>query len=180
MGCFSWLTADTKESVLIDNDRTSYLLQPDGKPPIKEENYSGSGNFGNKNAYVWVAENNLPEHIVKTLSENELFTAGVNIALGRFYKDANTGKTIMIFSRGLAEGIEPRPDEFFPGRYDQAIPGYDGKTANDLIAEGRFIEQTFNCRNPIKISFNENADYNSLPASEDCPNQGFMVDDEDE
>lgn len=50
MGFFSWLTADTKRSLSVFSNRPSYLLQPNGKPPISTDTYDGFGNFGDTNA----------------------------------------------------------------------------------------------------------------------------------
>lgn len=62
MGFFSWMTCDTNESISNQfsarGARTVYLLQPEGKPPIEEENYEGYGDFGGIDAYVWLATNN--------------------------------------------------------------------------------------------------------------------------
>ena len=49
MGFFSWNTADTNESIANreaphpNAGRTSYLLQPNGAPPIQEDDYVGYG-----------------------------------------------------------------------------------------------------------------------------------------
>jgi hypothetical protein len=62
MGMFSWLTSDGEESIANvysgRETKTVYLLQPNGKPPIKESAYEGYGDFGNVDAYVWLAEQN--------------------------------------------------------------------------------------------------------------------------
>ena len=64
MGYFSWLTADTKDSV-ANNDsvhpnahRTPYLLQPNGEPAIGGEEYEGYGVFDGIDAYEWLARMN--------------------------------------------------------------------------------------------------------------------------
>ena len=67
MGFTSFLTADNQESIrnrYAGNCRTVYLLQPDNRPPIKEEAYEGYGVFGHIDAFVWLAMHNLSaEHL---------------------------------------------------------------------------------------------------------------------
>jgi len=62
MGFFSWMTCDTNESISNQfssrGAKTVYLLQPNGEPSIKEDNYEGYGDFGGVDAYVWLAEAN--------------------------------------------------------------------------------------------------------------------------
>lgn len=64
MGMFSWLTADTEESVLHiasgAQDRPVYFLLPNGQEPICEPDYSGQGEFFCIDAYEWLARTNLP------------------------------------------------------------------------------------------------------------------------
>jgi len=64
MGFFSWKTADTKRPInnvysKRPHKRTVYLLQPDSKPSIAENDYEGYGNFGGVDAYAWLARMNL-------------------------------------------------------------------------------------------------------------------------
>ena len=64
MGFFSWKTADTNESIANreaphpNAGRTVYLLQPNGAPPIQEDDYVGYGVFGGVDAFAWLAEMN--------------------------------------------------------------------------------------------------------------------------
>ena len=125
MGFFSWQTADTKESianVYTGHCRPVYLLQPNGKPPIYEPEYAGYGEFGDKNAYVWLAENNLPEAMLDRICEDELHDIGL-----------------------------------------------------ELFLEGCFEDKISEVMYPLKFSFSKDAVYEDLPASNDCPYQGFFL-----
>ena len=61
MGCFSWLTEDTRESILIKDDGaphfTVHMFDNQGNV-WTEENYEGYGEFGGKDFYVLLAEMN--------------------------------------------------------------------------------------------------------------------------
>jgi len=49
MGFSSWLTCDTKESIMnryTDECKTVYLLQPNGKEPIMDSSYDGYCRIG--------------------------------------------------------------------------------------------------------------------------------------
>lgn len=61
MGFFSWKTADTKQTiwnVYTQKHKPVYLLFPEGRPSIKEPAYEGYGDFGGKDAYQILAEEN--------------------------------------------------------------------------------------------------------------------------
>lgn len=115
MGFFSWKTADTGESIANvhaghqNSWKTVYLLQPDGKPPIAAEGgYLGYGDFGDVDAYEWLADaNNIPA----THADRRL------------------------------DGI------------------YGRKGALEF---------------PLKFSFDKDAVYEDLPASDDCEHQGYF------
>lgn len=124
MGFISWQTADTKESIAniyTGQCKPVYLLQPNGKPPIYEPEYKGYGVFGEKDAYVWLAENNLPQNVLCDFSEEALWDMGIDL--------------------------------YFDGHCE------------DIIKEVKY---------PLKFSFDKNAVYENLPASESCPYQGFF------
>jgi hypothetical protein len=59
MRFYSFLTADTEESIPVEDSgllmSPVYLLQPNGKKPIKEICYEGRGVFGNVNCYEWLS-----------------------------------------------------------------------------------------------------------------------------
>ena len=60
MGVYSWLTADTQESIRVDHRETVYLLQPNGQEAIAETRYEGYGKFGSFDidAHEWLANVN--------------------------------------------------------------------------------------------------------------------------
>jgi hypothetical protein len=73
MGFFSWLTADTKESIpnrySNRGSRTVYLLQPDGRH-IRSRYYDGYGIFGGIDVFRWILWRNKPEASTKDLEED--------------------------------------------------------------------------------------------------------------
>ena len=117
MGFFSWKTADTNESIANIHSnhpnagRTVYLLQPGGKEPVEETAYNGYGDFGDVDAFAWLAE------------MNGYGTPGSDIQTRRM----------------------------------------DGIIALDI-------------KIPLKFSFNKDAVYEDLPASESCRQQGYFYD----
>lgn len=62
MAEFSWLTADTKVPVKVNEPRCVYLLQPHGLPSIPESCYQGFGVFGGVDVFEWLAMNNPDTH----------------------------------------------------------------------------------------------------------------------
>lgn len=68
MGFFSWMTADTQESIANKwSDRPTkpvWLLCPDGEH-IEETNYDGYGVFGGTDVFVWWMKRNKPDLCVE-------------------------------------------------------------------------------------------------------------------
>lgn len=91
MGFFSWLTADTKESIANVYSsrpvRPVYLLQPYGKLPIEEPAYEGYGDFGEVNALDWLAMANLTDEQLAGMTEEQIRTAGIALDVGHLYRD---------------------------------------------------------------------------------------------
>jgi len=87
MGFFSFKTSDTNESIAnIHSDhpnkgRTVYLVQPNGKPPIAENAYNGYGDFGDIDAYAWLAKFNAPnvEHLDLVKDSEVLRHIGIDL-----------------------------------------------------------------------------------------------------
>jgi len=183
MGFFSWITCDTKKSIPAAASgremKPVYLLQPNGLPPIKEECYEGSGVFGGKNAYEWLAEMNAgPLGVDVPGNPRDVFMLGVKLAHGRVLRDTATGSYWHIFDDGslVVEG------QFFAGTYADIIPEF-GKSANDLVEEGRMerhsVGDIVGVPYPLKFSFDAATIYENFPASGNCPDQGYFYEDDD-
>lgn len=176
MGYFSWLTADTQESIPCQASgrkiKTVYLLQPNGAAPIAEPAYEGFGVFGGVDAYEWLARQNLAQSIIGALSDDELRRVGLTLKCGsHLFLDTRNNERVAIF--------HPVPDafgvRFFPVRFDEPIDAYAGASADELIKQGRLKPTTLvDVRYPLKFSFRGSAVYEDLPASKDDPAQGFF------
>lgn len=180
MGNFSWLTADSKRSIWCTDSgqkvREAFLLQPNGETPISEPAYEGYGVFGGVDAYVWLAQHNIPAERLKGLSADDIRSVGISLGCGAYYVDRDTGKKYSVFHTG-ADIIDPEITHL-PYTYAEPIPEFDGRMANDMIAEGKLVRHEFKdefVKVPLKFSFNANAVYENLPASDECPNQGVFA-----
>lgn len=183
MGFFSWKTSDTNESITNihcsyhDADQVAYLLQPNGKSPIAEASYNGYGVFGGLDAYEWIFENSGIKDLFKP-SPNSARSIGIAISHNSdIYQDDNGN--YYSFHYPISElNIKP-----FTGTFATVEPHF-AKTPNELIASGEWrvipffnvVKTQFPQFNPIplKFSFNKDAIYEELPASVDCPDQGFF------
>lgn len=89
MGMFSFLTADTEKSISnvhsVRGAKTVYLLQPNGKKPIKEERYDGYGDFGPYDCFVWLVEHNAEAIGVdpSSMSHEEKRSLGIDLFFDR-------------------------------------------------------------------------------------------------
>lgn len=178
MGFFSWKTTDTNDSIYNVHTKKCkpvYLLQPNGQEPIFEPAYDGYGVFGEVDAYSWLGKMNLPADVASTLSEDELRDYGIDLDCGKLCRDTVTGEIWKIFHRNK---VVSAPIKYFQGSYMTPIPEYDGKCANDLLEEKRFeyvsVSSMVPINFPLKFSFNPDAVYEDLPASENCPHQGYF------
>jgi hypothetical protein len=177
MGFFSWKTADTKESIPNiysgKRIRTVYLLQPSGLPPIVEEGYKGYGDFGCVDAFVWLAKANLSESVLASLSVEEIRTNGIALDCANASYEYSDGKQYLIQHdyRALF------PDAVFLNvHFDKPVGAFGGKTANEAIDDGTLKKIHSDVRYPLKFSFNPDAVYKDLPASESCEYQGYFYD----
>lgn len=178
MGFFSWLTADTQESIPCiyadhpNSGRPVYLIQPAGKPPIREDSYEGHGVFGGINAYLWLARQNLDEQLTAGRTDDELIMFGTSIHHAMYFRDTETKAELCIFDdlRRLVPHLT-----YYPQRYNEMIPQLGG-TGNDLIKSGRLERLSYAHSYPLKFSFDPNAVYEDLPGSDRCTAQGIYYD----
>ena len=201
MGFLSWRTADTGETIWnvhTGDHRDVYLLQPDGREPIHEPAYAGYGTFAGEDAFVWLAvENGLVDDPLDedspTFGDPDAFESARNIGItltSEVAFDAERGEYHVMFSnppesiRVRFREIAQAPVHFHALRFDERVPGYGDKTANDLMADGTWEDRPTmeilgeNAR-PLKFSFDSTARYEDLPASMDCPSQGYFPEEDD-
>ena len=170
---FSWLTADTQQSIpnMYSGHRNAgkkvYLLLPNGER-IEESEYSGYGDFGSRDAYEVLAEQNF-SHMdeYNTLSHEQKRIIGITVDVGSLYlKDgvvyvrSSLEFAIPFLMSILSDDIEIN---LMPESFDW--DDYESKSF-----------QSFNLNNykPLKFSFDANAKYDELPASKNCPYQGHF------
>lgn len=179
MGFFSWKTSDTNESIankFTDQCRPVYMLQPNGKPPIYEPEYEGYGVFGGVDAMLWLTEVNVPSYIKEKFNDEEKRKLGVLLSVNessgiwKDNKDRLWTDRFNYFLTNIYDSINIFSD------YESIAPEY-GKTINDLIEDGEFVSVSLasfiDTKFPLKFSFSDNAVYESLPAAQLCPYQGF-------
>ncbi len=180
MGNVSWLTADTRESILVSGqgqpDRTVYLLQPNGAPPIAEPAYKGNCRFGGVEVFDWLVRHNAPAERLNELLEHRWYGVQLSTDL-TYFRYVETGDRFCVFHTG-ANAADP-DIRILPGNYATPLPGYD-MSANDLVKAGRIVKERLPVAMPLKFSFDPAARYEDLPPSEDCPNQGYLVEDEED
>jgi hypothetical protein len=187
MGFFSWLTSDTEESIAnvhTGRERTVYLLQPDGQDPICEPAYDGYGEFGGVDAYAWLAEVNAPMAVINGKTDDEIRSLGITMAEGVVYRDVQNGDLWSV-RQEIPQGLGV-PVRNFPHSALAVIPEL-GMSANDLEDCGRFkrvrLRDYLDIKFPLKLSFDKDAVYETLPAAKNCPHQGYFfsdMDDEDD
>lgn len=144
------------------------------RSPICAHRYAGYGKFGDTDAHIWLAKMNIDPKIFNTLTEEERIMAGISLSCGIYLEDKDTKKRIAIY-HPVSDGLTPYPDLYYSQSYIEALPGYDGKSANELMETGQLIPKNYNCPFPIKVSYNKDAIYEELPASPDCPDSGLSL-----
>lgn len=180
MGFFSWDCADTKDSIMnvysgAENE-VVYLLQPNGEN-IEETEYEGYGEFGGIDAYDWLAEHNISKDILARAEDLNIEKRLLGIYLDyKYYVDTRTNKKYSYVFTDLFNDLNGF------GNYGEKV---DGVVINDLIKSGVWVEKPFSdyfgeIKYPLKFSYSEDADYNSLPASKTAENQGFFCEEEEE
>lgn len=182
MGFFSKLTADTNESIpsfYVATPKPVYLLQPGGKPPIKEYFYEGYGQIGGETWFMWLTTMNAERLGIDldSLSDEEKDTIGIALDVGSLLRDKETDQLWSIFHL-FDDALGDLPVNY---TYSERIPLL-GKSANELIEEGRFERVSIQDIVPdlltVKLSHNADAIYENLPTSLDCPYQGYFYPDE--
>lgn len=166
MGFFSYNTADTNESIpsvyagsdVPNAGRTVYLLQPNGKAPIKEEAYEGYGRFGGVGIHEWLEKMNgagTGSRFFFSNTENIFYCCNVHAS-----------------PSVVSQSIEGVPKVIGFDSYESLLP--NGKTPNDCIRDGDWEDREITPKYPLKFSFNPQAVYENLPASTPCRYQGFF------
>lgn len=186
MGFFSWKTADTKRSIPNSSSKrftgkSVYLLQPGGKPPIEEACYEGYGCFGGVDAYVWLAENNLPTHVTSEMGHAALREAGIAIdGSGIVFRDTSTGKFYTIFHSAPFLSKMGVDVTHLGVLWNTKVEAFGGLSPNEAREQGRLQDMAMSAlitiQFPLKFSFNKNARYESLRPSETCEFQGYFYD----
>ena len=176
MGFSSWLTSDTEESIqnkYSPKVRPVYLLQPEGNH-ILEESYNGYGDFGEVNAFIWLAKKNADVVGIKNheyLSDIELLQLGVDMNYGMVCRDNETGDIWHIHQHNELL----IPGKYFHGPWAETVPDL-GLSLSDLVKSGQFeivdIKKIKKLQYPLKFSFDENQKYEDLPEAKICPHQG--------
>lgn len=183
MGFFSWKTADTRGSIwnkFTKKCRPVYLLQPDGKKPIYEPAYEGYGRFGGVDAYAWLALNNLPSIVTRSLAtDEELRMLGITIAFGFSSVIIQNVPFVLRDEEAalLALGVIDSSSRYVICESHGDELHFNGEIMSVNEAKKRFGCQEIpkpKLKRPLKFSFKESANYESLPASKDCPNQGYF------
>lgn len=177
MGFFSWLTADTQESIgnIYSNKHRAggvYLLCPDGTK-IHEPSYEGYGKFGGKDAYVLLARQNAEKLGVTLNSDEEAFDLGVALEVGYVYIHSQTNEIWHIFHTDAHSVLGGK---IVKERFCDPIPEL-GMSANEAIHEGILVPTEVSALVdflPLVFSFNPDAEYEHLEASEPCPEQGYF------
>ena len=152
MGQFSWLDCRSREQVLDNVPRDVYVLVPKqfGGGHIKETCYDGYGDFGGYDIYDIVADWN--KSFIETIltSLRDVWRCPISKTDEQNLRAFSEGKTIACEKRWL--GI--------------ILACYD--------------EDNARLKYPIKITHDPNAVYEDCLPSESDPNQGWLMDDDDD
>tara|TARA_R110001592_G_scaffold70450_1_gene215863 strand:- start:1230 stop:1868 length:639 start_codon:yes stop_codon:yes gene_type:complete len=212
MGYFSFLCAETGNSIGIDKEATIHMptqsitSYPYVDPILHEDKnwrhgftdepsnswsytgiYDGYGRINHYDVYVILYMINDEALAVSSYNEGnevanlqEARAIGLAIDMGSYYqdKDGNNYHCSM-HSDPNKLGVKSTA---FKGNYDTVTSCYlttqeaSGKTPNQLIGDGDWVKKKIipHIPFPLKITRSEcELGYFHLPASEDCPNQGF-------
>jgi hypothetical protein len=168
MGFFSFKTADTEESIPASASGMSmkpvYLLQPNGKKPIREDHYEGYGVFGGVDCYEWLSKaNNLKSRNLAVYADAE-----------SYYEDDNNYYACEIeLSENDLRTVVPDQDKHIVMFDDYAVVMKNGLNVKDMVKQKLIRPQTYQLAFPLKFSFDENAVYENLTASKECEFNGY-------
>jgi hypothetical protein len=176
MGNFSFLCAETDKSISSSGNEKVTIHNPD-KGKNLTGIYDGYGRIDGHDVYVILCMMNA--NILNVDSDNykedlqEARAIGLAIDMGSYYqdKDGNNYHCSM-HSDPNKLGVKSTA---FKGNYDTPQEA-SGKTPNQLIGDGDWVKKKIipHIPFPLKITRSEcELGYFHLPASEDCPNQGF-------
>lgn len=175
MGQFSWLDCKTEEQVLDNVRRDVYVLVPKefGGGHIKEECYEGYGVFGGHDVYDLVADWNReyidPYMLKKPKRSNWGDWDGADDA----YESAVRGWERE--RRKIADFIKQEKSNA------QMAEEYGSGWKRIIGIEiACYDEDNANLRYPIKITHDPNAIYEWCGISKGDPNQGWLVEDDDD
>lgn len=161
----SWRTGDTGEPVwnsLTKYCKPVYLLLPKGDK-VKEDNYLGFGQFGELNAFEWLAEMNAPGLCTARKEHNVLLGQAIaGFPRHDFFRDELSGKIYSRRFHWIFDEVE-KPDS-----------DIEHFTPIDYIGEWLGINIAF----PLKLSFDPNATYESIGSSHLAENNGSSGDPE--
>lgn len=178
MGCFSWCTSDTKESVpCVDESypgapKTVYLLNPLGAP-YKETDYEGYGEFGGHDVYDLVVDWNrrylTPENIHRPERTNYVMGAEGDAGFERAMQK------YLMKCQGIKELAAGASDDYMREKYGNVFGYGDGSDWKRCLGIdiACYDEDHVKLRYPIKI-VEVPCDYNEAKISPSCPFQGFL------
>jgi hypothetical protein len=169
MGVFSFLTCDTKKSVRI-GPKAVYFLDPT-EPSIKEDFYEGYGEFGGVDCYEWLSLKNFG------IEDRELGISA-SFTTGNFYVGGGVAYFIKNEMTGMLKShlhkIDTAKSEVLKGLDIKLLENFSDISEDVDADELKVMSIESLIKYPIKVSFNENANYFDYPGSKDCPKQGFF------
>lgn len=176
MGCFSWCTSDTRESVPCVDEaypgapKTVYLLNPFGDP-YKESDYEGYGEFGGHDVYDLIVDWNRKYLTVENLHrpDRDNWPADVD-------GDAAFGRAMEKYLKkcqGIKELAAGASDAYMLEKYGNVFGYGDGSDWKRCLGIdiACYDEDHVKLRYPIKI-VEVPCDYNEAKISPSCPFQG--------
>lgn len=194
MGMYSWMDCcnpkqNIKFAIYFAKYKPSYLLVPEefGGGHIEEPNYDGFGHFGGRNVFEIIAEWNrtyLTEDMIEPVADRSSFGGLYSYEKNRLRDEGKSDAEIK-------EADEAVRDKYYQQackRHDWLVgvlTSYrDGKSDDEIAAkygDGWKMDlgieiwnsEMAQLRYTIKVTYDKDAVYESCPASESDPNQGY-------